>query len=707
MLGMASVLLLLAGLIIIRLLYIQVWERTKYTDMAEKQYIIEIPLQASRGEIYDRNLNYLVLNEPCISIGLDKHQMDGTSSQYAEALAPLLGTSVRWLRQRIRSVKGSFVWLRRRIDVEQGAKIAALNLAGIRVEKDTRRIYPHREIGGHIIGFTNSDNEGIAGSELQFNEVLSGRDGRLVIQRDGKGRAVPENVVERIAPRDGASIALTVDYILQTIASQELRRAVSEYNATSGMVVICNPQTGHILAVANEPSYDPNAPAEYSVSSRRNRAITDAFEPGSTYKIVTFSAALEAGLKTVDDLIYCENGVLQLDGRKIRDTNPQGWLTFADVLAYSSNIGTVKIAQELGAAKLYEASHAFGFGRQSGIPFPGETAGILRSLDKWTSFTTPSMAIGQEVAVNAIQMVMAYSAIANGGFLLQPKLYLGTVEKGRKLKPEAQRTEVRRVMSAETAATMKMLLQRVVEKGTGKAARIPGLAVAGKTGTAQEPLPGGKGYSTSEFLASFVGFFPVHSPKYLIFVALHTGKEHQWGSKTAAPTFKRIAQKIRVYDKQLQTPTFPADSNGTHTPAFTEMSGVILPNLANRRLEFVQRTLESMGLAVKTDGSGDFVLSQTPAAGVRVQPGQTVTLQLFEVAPTDGVLEMPDVVGLSLREAMTLLTLSNLDPVVYGHGVVVRQKPAAGSRVRAGIRCVIECEAPVSTLSSMNGIGAN
>lgn len=701
-------LLFLAFVIILRLLHVQILERSKYQAMAERQYLIELPLEAQRGLIYDRNRSYLALNEPCISVGLDKRQMEGTAYQYARVLAPLLGVSQAWLRQRILSVKSPYVWLRRRLDLEVGPKIAELNLPGVRVVSDSRRVYPHHEVASHVIGFTDADNIGIAGIELQLNKTLMGKNGYKIIQRDGRGRQVPENVVERVEPIDGKNVVLTIDYILQTIATEELRTAVRQYNAASGTVIILNPKTGEILAMANEPGFNPNRPGDFGLQARRNRAVTDAYEPGSTFKIIPFAALLEHRRKTPDDLVFCEQGAFRFNGRRIKDSEPHGWLTVADVLAYSSNIGTVKLAQELGEKGLYEMAYRFGFGRETGVALPGENPGILRPINKWSSFSLASIAIGQEVSCNALQMALAYAAIANDGELLRPQIVqrietpAGEVE--YTMKPET----VRRVMEPETAQMLRQLLIGVVEKGTGQSARIPGLAIAGKTGTAQKQRPDGKGYSEEEFVASFIGFFPANDPQYLILVKLDTDRQHQWGSKTAAPTFKRIAQKIRMYDERLKvTSNGQPPVNGKAQPVRSteEVNGLILPDLTTRHVGAARAVLQAMGLTVETEGAGEFVLNQVPPGGSAVRAGDKVRLQLFEVERSDGYLRMPNLLGLTLREALNRLAMAGMDPIIYGHGKVVRQKPEPGSLVRSGIRCVLECEPERINLPLISRIG--
>ena len=689
-----------AAIIVLRLLFVQAWEQARYKTMAKKQYIIEIPLEGQRGLIYDRNMTYLALNEPCVSIALDKNQMKASAAAYAKKLAAVLDVPASKLRRRIRSVRGNFVWLRRRIDVDYGPRVAALNLPGIRVERDTRRVYPHHEIVAHVLGFTDADNRGISGSELKFNKFLAGQGGRVVIQRDGRGRAVPEVVVDRLDPVEGKSVVLTIDYILQTIVVDELRKTVAELNIRSGSVVVCDPRTGEILALANEPTFNPNAPAASSLDARRNRAVTDLYEPGSTFKIVPFAGLFERKLKKADDLVFCENGSYRLNGRRLRDSSPNGWLMVADVLAKSSNIGTAKLTLELGKQGLYDFVRRFGFGVRSKIDLPGEAAGIVHPLARWSSFTLPSVAIGQEIACNAVQLTMAFAAIANGGMLLQPKVLRAVQDVGGNLESTVFPETVRRVVSRKTARQITRLLERVVEKGTGKAARIPGVRIAGKTGTAQKPRADGKGYSRTEFISSFVGFFPAENPHYLILVKLDTDWQHQWASTTAAPLFKRIAEKILAYDRQLQiTQRQPEQGRPARLPD-EEMEGLVLPDMTYRRITSARETLSSQGFNVKVEGSGSFVAKQVPEPGIHLQPGSKITLYAFDMQRSDGFIRMPSVIGLSLREAMNRLAIASLVPVVYGHGKVVRQKPEAGAKVRAGIRSILECEAPEEFLAA-------
>ena len=691
------ILLAFAAIIAVRLLYIQGIQNSKYSADALNQYLIKILREGRRGLIFDRRMQNLVLNEACVSIGLDKSRMNASSRDYARKLARLLNRSESWLRKRIQGGSGDFGWLERRVDSESGSKIATLIFQCIRIEKDTRRNYPQQEVASHVLGFTDTDNRGIEGIEYFYNDYLTGQNGWTLIQRDGRGRAVPEHVIQAVEPVNGRSLVLTYDLIFQTIAAEELRVATRKYNASSGSVIILEPNTGNILAMANATAYNSNFPGPYSVASSRNRAITDVFEPGSTFKIVPFAAMLETRKIDLAQAVFCENGRFKTNGRVIRDTKSHGWLLPADVLRVSSNIGTVKLTKSLGSEALFNMGKKFGFGQRTGIRIPGESSGYFKDIPRWSSFSQASIAIGQEVSVNALQIALAYAAIANGGNLLQPRIVRGLVgADGRieKLEREPKRRMPQRVLSAESAKKLKDMLVRVVEKGTGKPARLPGIRIAGKTGTAQVPRRDGKGYAENEFIASFVGFFPAEKPEFLIYVVLKTERANQWGSRSAAPTFRNIAKRIAVFLDEPDSRITANNGKREMQINSHELVKVVVPDLRNRRFEIAQASLKDIGLQPVFEGKGEFVHSQFPAPGSRLSSGDEVKLERFSAKTADGLNKMPRLIGLSLREALNKMAICNLEPMVYGSGKVVRQKPAPGSLVKSGIRCVIECESP-------------
>jgi cell division protein FtsI (penicillin-binding protein 3) len=698
-------------LVVVRLIYIQALQSGKYQKMAKVQHLAEIPLLAQRGLIYDRSENLLALNEARVSVGLDLRLVKNRA-EYAEKLAPLLGQSAAALREIMRGER-NFIWLRRRIDPDLAQKIKVLKLPGVRLEKDSRRRYPHDESAAHVLGYTDVDNRGIAGIEMACDSLLRGSNGRKIIQRDAIGNALPEVSIPDIPAINGKSLILTIDYIMQTVASEELRAAMQSFDASAGIVIIANPSTGEILALACEPDFNPNYPASYEMAARRNRAITDLFEPGSTFKLVTFSGILQEKKRDPDDIIFCENGVYPIAGEVVRDHEKHGNLPVRDVLAYSSNIGTTKLARLLGKEKFFQYARDFGFGMVTGLELDGEVSGVLKNPVEWSGFTLPAMAMGYEVAVTAIQMTMAYGALANGGLLLQPKILAGLIEPTGEVRRFNEVNVVRRVVPTAVAHTMVNLLEGVVERGTAKTAAIPGLRIAGKTGTAHKPLTSGRGYARNDYIASFVGFFPAHEPRYLIFVMLENPRTTYWGGYVAAPTFKKIAQRLiasgslkeqkTTLEKMTET-TITQGQNipGQATRQALDTRSVIVPDVTGRSAAISAAMLEKLGLKVASEGTGDFVLNQTPVPGSRVAPHTKVVLDLFEVeqARATATNKMPKLVGLSVREALQRLNLLKLEALVRGSGRVVRQYPSPGANISPGARCEIECQATVAAVKT-------
>jgi cell division protein FtsI/penicillin-binding protein 2 len=675
-------------LIVVRLIYIQVWQREKYQKMAKVQYLREIPLPAQRGLIYDRHQNLLAVNEACVSVGVELRQVKNRAA-YAEKLAPLLGQSVATLQDKMRGDR-NFVWLRRRVDPDQAQNVSNLKLPGVRLEKDSRRRYPHDESAAHVIGYTDVDNRGIAGIELACDSLVRGVSGRKVIQRDAVGNSLPEVSIPDVPPVHGKNLMLTIDYIFQTITHEELRSAMDKFDASSGIAIITDPNTGEILAMACEPSFNPNNPAVYTTATRRNRAITDLFEPGSTFKLVTFSGIFQEKKRTPDDVIFCENGAFKLAGETVRDHEPHGNLPVREVIAVSSNIGAVKLSRILGKEKFFQYARDYGFGMSTGLELDGEVNGILKNPGEWSGFSLAAMTMGYEVAVTPIQMAMAYGAIANGGLLLKPRILSGWIEPTGEVKLLGPTQVVRRVISKPVAHLLANLLEGVVDHGTAKTAAIAGVRIAGKTGTAHKPLTTGRGYARNDYIASFVGFFPANAPRYLIFVMLENPRTTYWGGYVAAPTFKKIAERIITATSGKEQKGEVEDM--TEMPT-TDTRTIIVPDVTGRSAAISVAMLEKLGFDIEREGKGDFVLNQHPAAGSRVPPRTTITLDLFEIeaAGATASIKMPTLIGLSAREALQKLAFFKIEAVVHGSGRVVRQYPKAGTTITPNIICEIEC----------------
>jgi cell division protein FtsI/penicillin-binding protein 2 len=689
--------LLFGAVVLGRLVYIQILQRDKYGKMAKVQHLSEIPLPAQRGLIYDRNQNLLVLNEACVSVGLDLRLVKSRAA-YAAKLAPLLGESTAALLERMRGDR-NFVWLRRRVDSDLAQKIKALNLTGVRLEKDSRRRYPHQEIAAHVLGYTDIDNRGIAGIELACDSLLAGRNGRKIIQKDAIGNALPEVSIPDILPVNGKNLILTIDYILQSVATDELRASMAMFEASSGMAIITNPNTGEILAMVCEPGFNPNHPTGVAMATRRNRDITDLFEPGSTFKLVTFSSILQEGRFKIDDVIFCENGAYPVAGEVVRDHEKYGNLPVREVLAMSSNIGAAKLARGLGSEKFFQYARDFGFGMTTKLGLDGEISGVLKHPVEWSGYTLAAMAMGYEVGVTAIQMAMAYGAIANGGLLLQPRIVAGMIEPDGRVRSFDRPEVVRRVISSAVAHTMTDLLEGVVDHGTGKNAAIPGVRIAGKTGTARKALTTGRGYSHNDFIASFIGFFPANEPRYLIFVMMENPRTTYWGGMVAAPTFKRIAQRLLA----AAAPKEQKIKSEQVTEMQTDTRTIIVPDVTGRSAAIGAEILEKLGLKVAREGKGDFVLNQEPLPGSRVARNTKIMLNLFEIESSRNAAssKMPKVTGLSVREALQRLALVKAEVFVRGSGRVVRQFPAPGATITSGTRCEIECQATVTATKAV------
>jgi cell division protein FtsI/penicillin-binding protein 2 len=684
-LALIKIIFVVGGVALIsRLVFIQLVQQETYQAMAKMQHISQAQVEAQRGLIYDRDLNLLALNESCISVGADLRMVENRK-QCAQKLAPLLGESASMLLARMSGGK-DFVWLRRQVDFEVAEKIKALKIKGVRIEKDARRRYPRGELASHVLGHTDIDNRGIAGIELRANSVLNGRPGRQTWQRDALGNRLPDIGAPVVAPEHGHSIVLTIGHVIQTIAAEELRNSMEMFEASGGIVIVSNPATGEILAMDCAPSFDPNRPGAFSLDSRRNRAITDLYEPGSTFKIVTFAGILQEKLRTPEDIIFCENGKMRIYEHEIKDIKSFGKLTVREVLQNSSNIGAIKLANVLGNEKLYQYARDFGFGVESRLNLDGEISGSLKHPVDWSGTTRAAMAMGYEVSVTALQMVMAYGAVANGGLLLEPQIIAGLMDEDGRSQRLVEPKVVRRVISTSVARTLTAMLENVVSKGSGKEASIEGVRIAGKTGTAHKPLTHGLGYAASDYNSSFIGFFPADRPRYVVFVLLENPRTTYWGGMVAAPTFRRITQRLlnlMPHDEDR----LPGNSETTVT-----FEKTIVPDLTNRPRDVAEEILDHVDLEVEWEGDGDFVLNQTPAAGSVVSGGSKLTLNLFYAAKSAPSMRMPGVVGLSLREALRRLSVAGIETRVHGSGRVVRQTPPAGAAIREGARCYIECQ---------------
>jgi cell division protein FtsI (penicillin-binding protein 3) len=635
--------LVLAGLLALaftgivgRLGWLQIVRHADLAALAERQYSRTVVLQAQRGPIVDRQGAALATSSPAESLFAQPRAV-GDPVRVAARLAPLLDAPESELHALLTSGK-PFVWLRRRLPPATAAAVKGLREPGLGFLPEPLRLYPNRELAAHVLGFEGVDG-GLEGIERALDDALAGTPGKAVVGRDALGREVVTEAIVR-TPAPGHGVMLTIDRTIQYLAERQIDAAWRRSQAKAAMAVVMDPRTGDVLAIAIRPTFNPNAFLD--VPSRehwRNRAVTDPFEPGSTFKVILAAAALEEGVVRPDDRIWAENGSITIAKTTIHDWKKYGWLTFGEVLQNSSNVGSIKVGLALGRDRYYRYMTAFGFGAPTGVGLAGESRGQLRDPQRWSALSLPTLSIGQEVSVTALQMVAAFGAIANGGTLMQPRLVRSLFDaegrETRRFEPRA----VRQVVSPETARTLTRLMSQAVASGTGHNAAIPGYEVAGKTGTAQKLDPATRRYSRNPGVLSFVGFAPADEPRLVMLVMLDEPKNERWGSEAAAPIFSAIGGEVLRYldvpprdAAPLQIVAGPAEGPAgrvrlASTAAGEPADGRVMPELRGQTLRQALAALAPLGAAVKVQGRGR-VKEQNPAPGEAMDPAATVRLTL-------------------------------------------------------------------------------
>jgi cell division protein FtsI (penicillin-binding protein 3) len=536
--GLFVVLTLSLGAVAARLVMLRVRDADELRALARDQRVREIARPAQRGTIYDRDRHSLAISVPAKAVYANPSLVE-SPDRVAERLAQVLDQPERVLHDALTS-GGTFVYLARRVDLSVADRIERMQLPGIHFLDESKRYYPGGDLAAQVLGFVGVDDVGLAGIELQYEDLLSGRPGRLVIEQDPQGRTIPQGERRSVAPVPGRDVVLTIDRDLQFQAQRALEGAVRANGARGGTVIVMRPQTGEILAMASAPSFDANAFDESSPQATRNRSVTDVYEPGSVNKVITISAALEEGIVDVRRT-FSVPGTVRVADELFHESHPHPpmAMTVTDILAQSSNVGTIQIAQQLGAERLDRYLRAYGFGRSTGVGFPGEADGILKQVEKWWGTSLGTIPIGQGIAVTPLQMVSVYATIANGGVRVPPRLIRGTIDSDGTVLP-APPAEPRRVVSERTARHVAGMLAQAVQAGTGREAQIPGYWVAGKTGTARKPLEDALGYS-DQYVASFIGFVPARDPQ-LVVAAIIDEPTTVFGGIAAAPLFRDVVR---------------------------------------------------------------------------------------------------------------------------------------------------------------------
>ena len=600
--------------------------------LADRQHKASLTLYPERRFIFDRNGQKLAATIMADSVYVDPSNVEDRT-KVSSNLSSILGVK----RQKITgalSNQGSFRWIARQISPVRTERIRTLKLKGVHLVQEPRRFYPHRELACHLLGFAGLDSTGLDGLESKYDEYLKGVPKKVVWGRDARGRKIYLSDDSGSAVDDrSCSLFLTIDSKIQYIVESQLKKAIEDTGAKGGTVIVMDPGTGEVLAMANEPLFNPNEFSIYPADARRNRAVTDCFDPGSVFKPFMAAAALEEGLVTETDIFDCENGSYTVGNRVIHDAQNEKFqeLNLPDIIKHSSNIGSIKIAEKLGKEKFYHYIKMFGFGSKTGIDLPGESRGILRNSKDWTDVDFATIAFGQGVSVTAIQLVTAMSAIANDGVLMKPHVVRCMVDKKGSVVKEIEPVAVRRVISPETSHRITSILTDVVEEGTGGNARIVNLSVAGKTGTSQKfDFDLGR-YSAKKVEASFIGFFPAEDPQMVILVMLDEPKIHRWGGAAAAPVFKEVSEQIlRCFNNSMELREVAANENNEGVRIIqastdretiyhdTKVDESIIPDFEGMSMREVLKISQNRGIDIRIAGSG-WAVSQNPAPGVRIE----------------------------------------------------------------------------------------
>jgi cell division protein FtsI (penicillin-binding protein 3) len=534
------------GVLLSRLVFLQIVNAQDLSSRAERQREKGVDIEAQRGTIFDRRGGVLATNVEVPSLYAVPAMIRDPRAT-ASALSRRLGVDRAAVLERLRSDR-SFVWIKRKVDPAAAKGIEKLGLDGLGFLTESQRFYPKRYLLGQVLGFAGIDNQGLEGLERKYDRYLRGEKRTLVLEHDAKGNPIFQKGLDYSGLAPGRDLVLTIDEVIQHVAERELDEAMEKSRAENGSVIVMDPRTGEILAMAVRPAFNPNNLNGYDPDQWRTRTVTDVYEPGSTFKLVVAAAALEENRVDPGDVIFCENGALRVGGAVIHDHLKYGDLTFSQVIQKSSNIGTAKVAMRLGPDTVFQYARKFGFSEKSGIDLLGEVPGVVRDPDEWSGRSLVSVAIGQEVAVTPLQLATAYSAVANGGVLLKPYLVseIRNPDGGRvaKFEPEVRR----RVLRTETARRLTEILEGVVEEGgTAEEALLSDYTVAGKTGTAQKIDPDTGRYSPNQYVTSFVGYAPAEEPRITVLVVLDSPKGEAWGGTVAAPVFRRVAEQTLHY----------------------------------------------------------------------------------------------------------------------------------------------------------------
>lgn len=686
------------GFQLIRINYL---EGDNLRTLWNKQAIDQIPIPAERGNIYDANGTLLATNavdyklafDPKVTVngkvGVPQEQVQ----EFVNTLASITGKSSSSYFKKIRSAPphSRYIVLEKNLSVLAKDGLAALNNKGVILEENYRRKYTFGTLAAHTLGFVNHETNGRIGLEAYYNDALKGEDGVRQVRRDPFNRISEYVGAPKKLPRNGYSLHTTIDAYLQAILEDELEAGVKQHLANYGTGIIMDPKTGAVKAMANYPTYDPNYPASTDEENRRNFAISDMIEPGSTFKLVTAIAAVEQGLIDFDEVFETpENGEVIIHDLILRDHDPLGNMTFQEVIQKSSNVATAEIAMRMEPEIFYQYVRNMGFGNQTNIDLIGEVEGSLAKPFDWSLVTLPWMSHGYEIQTTALQVTQAYAAFANEGMLMRPYLVDRIEDKNGGIVQKNEPVEIRRIAKKSTLEKLLPVFESVVaDSGTGDLAQVDGLRIAGKTGTAKKVV---NGRYTNNYRGSFVGFFPVEDPQYVVFILLDEPRTSGYGGYTAGPIFQKIAKRIAGLDDNIQR------NMKTDTPELPRF--VKTPFLKGISKEHSEILLANLNIPYSIKGKSGHVVQQIPEPGTELKPGEEISLILSETYAMpdsanikEGYAEIPELRGMSMRQATSLLTQAGLKTELIGSGTIFAQYPQAGELLRKGYTVTIRGKA--------------
>ncbi len=659
----------------INLFHLQVISHDEFEQIAKNQYVKNIEIPAQRGIIYDRNGNVMATNVIHYDLAADP-QMIENKTLLARKCNEVFGNSVAYYLKRLNH-KSNFIYLARRAPENEVSSILSLKDIGLIKGENFRRFYPYNSYAAHLLGFTDTDDNGISGLERQFQDDLKGKNGIAVLQYDGPRRISYNPDQPLVWPQRGKNIYLTIDKNIQTIVEQELAAGEKKCKGKAGMAVVMDPNTGEVLAMANYPPFNANRQHAYPSNIKRNRTITDVFEPGSTMKIFSTATLLQEQIKNRNDIVFCENGRYRLAGHTFTDTKPHAWLSLMGVVEKSSNIGMIKLIDAIPRVTLFKYLLNFGFGTETNIGLEGEETGILNHYKKWSGISKHSISIGYEISVTAMQLSAAYAAIINGGYLYRPYVISHFEDENNQVYDVRKPAMIRQVISKEVSEELKNFMLNVVEKGTGKKARIDNIHIGGKTGTARKLDKKRGTYSTSKYISSFVGFVPFKEPKYLCTVVIDEPSTYYYGGDVAAPIFRNIMDRIVHLNPDAM---HQENREENYQPQLAMIKD--LPDLSGFKTDNAIALLDAKDIDYKVSGRGS-VISKVSL--------KNKTLHLKRGDNKVEMDRMPRLKGLTLREAAAKLDLSKIQLLIEGTGQIVKQSIDPGTPIQQRTRLILIC----------------